>query len=440
MLQLYERGAITVKLPLDGPKLGADVLIMGFPQCGDSFFLCLQLDPNFMPLFTLLEAQPQSSPCWTTLMSSSFNIFRWMKVDIETMLLLREDASFSLLDEGDPDDKGFSARMVLNIMEHGGSGKCDTQALPRGFSRAVSGSSTGLEISQTGLDQYNWEDKGEMKSPCVYSHKGNNLVAHFSSNLIAGGSPLQHGNVFHGMNGASLVSNHSLPLSGYHQGKPLGGGSAHGEGISRVGRRGFMNGAETHNVLSGSPLRNPIGLRNQITHHISPAPIRSPLQGNGDQEVLNTKSPLALGDNAASPIDLDDEDLSKLIDSISSKTSVSGLSGSFTLTDPSNSSLQMRPVQQQISGMSRSSTGQSNSRYALGKGTPSPVSQLGHASEPLRANSPGWKSILPASISFSTETSPVSQERTDLEHPGRVGMLHMQGTLLVLLVCFSILN
>lgn len=439
MLQLYERGAITVKLPLDGPKLGADVLIMGFPQCGDSFFLCLQLDSNFMPLFTLLEALPQSSPCWTTLMSSSFNIFRWMKVDIETMLLLREDASFSLLDQGDPDDKGSSAKMVVNIMEHEGSGKCDAWVVPRGFTRAVSGSGTGLEILQTGLDQYNWEGTGGMKSPGVLSHKGDNLVAHFPSNLIAGGSPLQHGNVGYGMSGGSHLSNHSLPTSGYHQGKALGGGSAHGEAISRVGRRGFMNGAATHNVLSGSPLRNPMASRNQIMHHISPTPSRSPLQGNGDQEVLNTKSPLALGDNAASPIDLD-EDLSKLIDSISSKTSVSALSGSFTSTDPSNSSLQMRPVQQRISGMSRSATGQSNSRHALGKGTPSPVSQVGHSSEPLRANSPGWKSILPASVSFSTETSPVIQERTDLEHSGRVGMSHMQGTLLVLLFCFSILK
>jgi hypothetical protein len=128
-----------------------------------------------------------------------------------------------------------------------------------------------------------------------------------------------------------------------------------------------------------------------------------------------------MGDNAASPIDLDDEDLSKLIDSISSKTPPSGLSGSFLVTDPCKS-LQMRPVQS--TGMSRSVMGPSP-----GKGTCLPATQVGQSSGSLTANSPGWKPIISSSVPFNADRSTGTQKWTDVEHKGMAGVRTMQGQL-----------
>ena len=338
-------------------------------------------------------------------MSSSFNIFRWMNIDIETMYLSREDASFSLLDESGFDDRESSVRISSKNFDLEGSGRSGILAPTKGPSKAGSGLAIGLEIMEVCADGYYPGDRGGIKSLGVFSQRGNMLVAHPPSNLQAGGSPLQHRSLGCGMLGGSYVSNDLLSTTTYHQGAPPG---YHQECNSRVGWR-------------GSPLRSPVGLRNQTTHHMLPARLRSPLQGTGDQELLNRKSPLGMGDNAASPIDLDDEDLSKLIDSISSKTPPSGLSGSFLVSDPCKSS-QMRPVQS--TGMSRSVMGPSP-----GKGTSLPATQLGQSSGSLTANSPGWKPIISSSVPFNTDTSTGTQKWTDVEHKGMAGMRTMQGQL-----------
>lgn len=409
VLQLHERGPNTLKLPSDGPKLRADDLVMGFPQCGDSFFICLQLDSNITPFFTLLEGRPQSSSGRAILMSSSFNIFRWMNIDIETMYLSREDASFSLLlDESGFDDREASVEISPRSLDLEGIGKSDILAPTKGPSKAGSALAVGLEIMEACSDEYYVEDRGGVKSPSVFSQRGNMLGAHPPSNLLAGGSPLQHTSVGLGMLSGSYVSNDLLSTPPYHQGgtpsyRQGGSPGYHQVGNSRVGWRGSL-------------LRSPLGLHNQTTHHVLPTRLRSPLQGTGDQELLNRKSPLGMGDNAASPIDLDDEDLSKLIDSISSKTPPSGLSGSFLVSDACTS-LQMRPVQS--TGMSRSGMGPS----------PLPATQLGLSSGSLVANSPGWKPIISSSVRFNADTSTGTQKWTDVEQKGMAGMRTMQGQL-----------
>lgn len=319
-----------MKLPLGGPKLGVDVLIMGFPHCDDSLFLCLQLDVNFTPLFTLLEAQPQPSASSgkTTLESSAFEIIRWMKIDIESKPILRGNTGFSLLELSGYDAKASPANTSVRRIEDEAYGRFAAPPMVRGYQQ------------------------------------------------------------------------------GYHQGKPLGGSPTFGDGSRRLGLPGMMNGASSpHNMPGVSPLRNSNDIRNQMPHR------KSALQSASDQELmLNRRSPVAaMGDNAASPIELDDEHISKLIDSISSKTS-----GSFTATDsPSRQGRHSIP-------QPRSTITTSNSRPLVGRvGSPS-GSQLARSSGLAQANSPGWKSTL-SPVPYNTDSRSSIQEWTDGDQQGRLG-------------------
>lgn len=389
-----------MKIPLGGPKLGSDVLIMGFPQCEDCFFLCLQLDVNFTPLFTLLEAHPQSSSVRSTLVSSAFDIFRWMKIDIEAMPIFRENTGFSLLEQNGYEAKGSSANMVVRRIEDEAYGKF-------GVPPMIRAGGLGLDGVQTGLEPYYGAERG-------VSHRGSMLAVQSSSNLQGGsplqhgGSPLQHGSVGYGVNGGSNMMNPSITAAGYHQGKSLGGSPNFGDGNHRLGRATMVNGTSPHNLPGVSPLRSSLDMRNQMSHR------KSPLQGASDQELVSSRSPLAMGDNAASPIELDDEHISKLIDSISSKTP-----GSFTTTD--SPSRQGRHIAQP-----RSAIVSSNSRPLIGKvGSPS-GSQLARSSGLVQASSPGWKSTVTGSIPFNTDSGSSIQEWTDLEQQGRLGgILHL---------------
>ena len=381
---------------MGGPKIGGDVLIMGFPQCEDCFFLCLQLDVNFTPLFTLLEAHPQSSSVRSTLVSSAFDIFRWMKIDIEAMPILRENTGFSLLGRSGYEAKDSSANMVVKRMDDETYGKFGVPPMIRGPSR-VGG--LGLDGAQTGLESYYGADKG-------IGHRGNMLAVQSPSNLQGGSplqqgsSPLQHGSVGYGVNGGSNMMNSSITAAGYHQGKSLGGSPTFGDGNHRLGRASMVNGTSPFNMPGISPLRSSMDIRNQMSHR------KSPLQGASDQELVNTRSPLAMGDNAASPIELDlDEGISKLIDSIAP--------GSFTTDSPSRQGRHIPPP--------RSGIVPSNSRPLIGKvGSPS-SSQLARSSGLVQASSPGWKSTVSGSVPFNTDPGSSIQEWTGLEQQGRLG-------------------
>lgn len=312
-----------MKLPLGGPKLGVDVLIMGFPHCDDSLFLCLQLDVNFTPLFTLLESQPQPSASSgkTTLESSAFEIIRWMKIDIETKPILRGNTGFSLLELSGYEAKASPANTSVRRVEDEAYGKFTAPPMMRGYQQ------------------------------------------------------------------------------GYHQGKSLGGSPTFGDGSRRLGLQGMMNGASSpHNM------RNSNDIRNQMPHR------KSALQSASDQELmLNRRSPVAaMGDNAASPIELDDEHISKLIDSISSKTP-----GSFATTDsPSRQGRHSVP-------QPRSAITTSNSRSLGRVGSPS-GSQLARSSGLAQANTPGWKSTL-SPVPYNTDSRSSIQEWTDGEQQGKLG-------------------
>ncbi|KAL9235820.1 hypothetical protein vseg_010554 [Gypsophila vaccaria] len=91
-LEVYENGFPLVKLPkhiLTGPNF----LLMGFPDCGSSYFLLLQLDKGFKFVFQLLETQPEHTET-----AKTFDVVRSKKIDVDLMLMLEDEMNLSILD------------------------------------------------------------------------------------------------------------------------------------------------------------------------------------------------------------------------------------------------------------------------------------------------------------------------------------------------------
>ncbi|KAM5561595.1 mediator of RNA polymerase II transcription subunit 14 [Rosa sericea] len=97
-LEVYENGLPAVKLPKNILN-GSTMLLMGFPDCGSSYFLLMQLDKDFKPLFKLLETQPDSSGKADSLNDQN-HVIRIKKIDVNQMQMHEDDMNLSLLDWG----------------------------------------------------------------------------------------------------------------------------------------------------------------------------------------------------------------------------------------------------------------------------------------------------------------------------------------------------
>ncbi|KAJ7973490.1 mediator of RNA polymerase II transcription subunit 14 [Quillaja saponaria] len=97
-LEVYEDGVSTVKVPKNILN-GSNMLLMGFADCESCYFLLLQLDKDFKPLFKLLETQPDPS-----VKDSSYSdlnhVVRITKIDINQMQMLEDEMKVSLVDRG----------------------------------------------------------------------------------------------------------------------------------------------------------------------------------------------------------------------------------------------------------------------------------------------------------------------------------------------------
>ncbi|XP_011038571.1 PREDICTED: mediator of RNA polymerase II transcription subunit 14-like isoform X1 [Populus euphratica] len=90
-LEVYEHGFAAVKVPKNLLN-GSTMLLMGFPDCGNLYFLLAQLDKDFKPLFKLLETQPD--PCGKVHSSNdSIGVMRMKKIDVNQMQMLEDDLS-----------------------------------------------------------------------------------------------------------------------------------------------------------------------------------------------------------------------------------------------------------------------------------------------------------------------------------------------------------
>ncbi|KAL2661474.1 hypothetical protein GLYMA_03G247300v4 [Glycine max] len=97
-LEVYEHEFNTVKIPKNVSN-GSAMLLMGFPDCGSSYFLLMQLDKDFKPLFKLLETQP--NPSVKDNLSGELNqVLRIKEIDIGQMQVHEDEMNLSLVDWG----------------------------------------------------------------------------------------------------------------------------------------------------------------------------------------------------------------------------------------------------------------------------------------------------------------------------------------------------
>ncbi|KAK8605205.1 hypothetical protein V6N13_082656 [Hibiscus sabdariffa] len=97
-LEVYEHGFAAVKVPKNLVN-GSAVLVMGFPDCESSYFLLMELDKDFKPVFKLLETHPDSSGNGHSFNDLN-NVLRVKKIDIGQMQMLEDETNLSILDWG----------------------------------------------------------------------------------------------------------------------------------------------------------------------------------------------------------------------------------------------------------------------------------------------------------------------------------------------------
>ncbi|WOK94298.1 hypothetical protein Cni_G03000 [Canna indica] len=95
-LQVYDQSLTTLKIP-KSILHGSDLLLMGFPQCANSYCLLMQVDKDFKPVFNLLESR--SDPDGKSNSSSDSNqVIRFNKIDIGQMQIVDDELNMSLFD------------------------------------------------------------------------------------------------------------------------------------------------------------------------------------------------------------------------------------------------------------------------------------------------------------------------------------------------------
>ncbi|KAJ8770274.1 hypothetical protein K2173_012744 [Erythroxylum novogranatense] len=115
-LEVYDNGFAGVKLPKDLST--ATMLLMGFPDCGNSYFLLVELDKDFKPLFRLVETQPDLCGKSQSV-NDSTNVVGMKKIDINQMQMLDDELNLTLLDCGKLNNLLLNSGGTDQSSEHG---------------------------------------------------------------------------------------------------------------------------------------------------------------------------------------------------------------------------------------------------------------------------------------------------------------------------------
>lgn len=116
-MQVYDNNSAAVKIPkhICGDS---NMLLLGFPDCGSSYFLLMQLDKDFKPQFKLLETSVDASARGHSL--GDLNHVTFMKkIDMDKMQMLEDEMDFSLLDWGKLQTLLPNAEGLNQTIEHG---------------------------------------------------------------------------------------------------------------------------------------------------------------------------------------------------------------------------------------------------------------------------------------------------------------------------------
>lgn len=136
-LQVFEHGFTAAKLPKTLAE-DSNSLFMGFPECGSSYFLLMQLDKEFKPCPKLIEVQSESSGKAEQFGDIS-KVVRVKNLDIGRMHMCEDELNLSLLDRRKiPDDANANETSAHGILSNSGpDGSLLRTNLPISFSSIV---------------------------------------------------------------------------------------------------------------------------------------------------------------------------------------------------------------------------------------------------------------------------------------------------------------
>ncbi|GFP99771.1 mediator of RNA polymerase ii transcription subunit 14 [Phtheirospermum japonicum] len=175
-LEVFEHGFTPVKLPKNISD-DSNSLIMGFPECGSSYFLLMQLDREFKPCPKLVEAQ-LDSPGKAEPFGDVSKVTRVKDLDISHMHMCQDELNLSLLD-----------RKVPFILNDGNINETRERGLPSSSSLEGSTLCSSLPLSFSSIVDEAFE-----------LEKGSNVQSVSSASVLSSASHFGLGTMnFHGV-------------------------------------------------------------------------------------------------------------------------------------------------------------------------------------------------------------------------------------------------
>lgn len=116
-LQVHEDNSAAIRIP-ENISDDSTMLLLGFPHCGSSYFLLMQLDKEFKPQFKLLEIRADSSRKAPP-SGNSNHVTCIKKIDMEKMQLPEDELDFGILDRGKLQNSLPNAGVPNQSTEHG---------------------------------------------------------------------------------------------------------------------------------------------------------------------------------------------------------------------------------------------------------------------------------------------------------------------------------
>ncbi|XP_039794595.1 mediator of RNA polymerase II transcription subunit 14-like isoform X2 [Panicum virgatum] len=95
-LKVYQQSQGTLKIP-ETILHGSDLMVMGFPHCANAYYLLMQLDKDFRPVFHLLETQCDASDK-TNANADAKEAIRCNKINIGQMQVLKNESNTNPFD------------------------------------------------------------------------------------------------------------------------------------------------------------------------------------------------------------------------------------------------------------------------------------------------------------------------------------------------------
>ncbi|KAK3200658.1 hypothetical protein Dsin_024073 [Dipteronia sinensis] len=165
-LEVFEHGFAAMKVPKNLSS-GSTMLLMGFPDSGSSYFLLMELDKDFKPVFKLLETQSDPSGKGRSVNDLN-NVTRIKKIDINQMQILEDELNLSILDR----------RKLLSFLPNA---ECPNQNSEHGLLSEFNLDSS-MQITggfQSSFSSVVDEVFGFEKGPSAPSYPGQNLSSSF---------------------------------------------------------------------------------------------------------------------------------------------------------------------------------------------------------------------------------------------------------------------